>query len=209
MALAQPDGWWLLAAEGQESTGLASAPLAMPGFFVGWVVMGVLVALRLARSGHDRRTMVAVGAGLGPLMVLLASDIVRRREREAAPLVLERGVDHGGDLDVLVLVQGRPGDVRSVLPTLEAVRPDLGTLTLARAVAYEWTEGDLDDEAVSAAFSALLEAAGLLSIGGVGLALHPGPPAAVAERLEAQQQRTLVLFALGESTAGPAEQGPE
>jgi hypothetical protein len=208
LALAQPESWWLLAVEGQESSPLAPAPLAVPGFFAGWIALGVIVALRLARRGHDRRTMMAVGAGLGPLMVLLASDIVRWREREASPLVLEPGVDHGGDLDVLVLVQDRPEDVRSVLPTLEAVVPDLARLTVARVVDFEWLEGDLDNEVVAAASSALFEATALLPIEGAGRVLHPGTLATVADRFTAQPDRTLVLFAIGESAAGPAAPGP-
>lgn len=164
--------------------------------------MGVLTALVLVRRGHDRKMMVALGVGLGPLMLLVASDTVRRREGEARPLVIEPGADHGGGLDVLVLVQGRPDDVRSVLPSVAALRSELRTLTLARAVAYEWLEEDLDNEVVMAASSALLAARDMLPIGGAELALHPGTPKAVADRFDAQHGRTLVLFAIEESTTG-------
>jgi hypothetical protein len=172
----------------------------MPGFFAGWIAVGMVVALRVARRGHDRRVMVALGAGLGPLIFVLVSDL-RRREAEAPLIVLEPGVDHGGDLDVLVLVQRRPDEVRSVLPTLEAVAPDLATLTIARAVDFEWLEGDLDNEVVVASSIVLRDAAALVPIDGAGLALHPGTPTMVADRFAAQPDRSLVLFAVGDSAA--------
>jgi hypothetical protein len=94
----------------------------MPAFFLGWIGVGVLVGLGLGRRGHDRRLMTALGVGLGPLMLMVGSEALRR-EREAVPLVLSPGADHGGDLDVLVLVQHDPNHVRSLAPMLEAVEP--------------------------------------------------------------------------------------
>jgi hypothetical protein len=44
--------WAVLADGGQElGGGLAGSPLSMPMFFLGWVALGVVVALGLARRG--------------------------------------------------------------------------------------------------------------------------------------------------------------
>lgn len=114
MALAQPESWWVLAVEGQETSPLAAAPLAMSGFFAGWIAVGVVGALRLARRGHDRRTMVAVGAGLSPLMVLLASDLVQGAALALHPGTLTAGADRFTDqahrtLVLFAIGESQPG----------------------------------------------------------------------------------------------------
>lgn len=199
----QHESWLVLGAETHESGhNLAASPLAVPAFFAGWLLVGVLVAWWLVRRGHDTRTMLALGACLGPLMGLVASDTVRRRERIARPLMLASPVDHGGPLDVLVLVQGRPDEVRSVGPTLEAVAPDLGTVMVARAVAYEWLEGDIDNDVVRTSEDDLVAAVGLLPVMGAGVALWPGPVDRVTARAGDGPAYTLVLNAIDESASG-------
>jgi hypothetical protein len=107
----------------------------------------------------------------------------------------------GGSLDVLVLVQGDPGNVRSVMPSLDAVRSDVGMLTIACAVDYEWIEGDLDNDVVASSGAALRRSRELGSVEGAALALHPGTPETVAARFRARSRRTLVLFAIEPSPA--------
>lgn len=179
----------------------------MPGFFIGWVTVGVAMALVLVIRGHDARITVALGVGLGPLMAIVMSDTIRRREPTASPLVFEPGVDRGGPLDVMVLVQGDPEDVRSVLPTLEAVRSELGVPTLARAGAYEWVEGDRDNDVVTARPSALVDAADRLPVAGAELALWPGPVGVAVERFRRLHQRALVLLEIAEPSVGTAVSG--
>lgn len=208
LAVDPSEGSWVLAADGQDvAGGLASSPLAMPAFFLGWIAVGVSVALVLARRGHDCRTMVALGVGLGPLMFVVASDAVRRREREARPLVLSPGVDHGGDLDILVLIQHSPEHVRSLAPTLSAVESEVGTLTLARAVEYEWLddapEDHADNEVVASASSALVTARDLVPISSPALVVFPGTVEAAARRFAARRHRTLILVAIDDPTAAP------
>jgi hypothetical protein len=176
----------------------------MPAFFLGWIGVGVLVGLGLGRRGHDRRLMTALGVGLGPLMLMVGSEALRR-EREAVPLVLSPGADHGGDLDVLVLVQHDPNHVRSLAPMLEAVESEVGTLTLARAVAYEWLEGDPDDpgenEVVASASSALIAARDLVPITSPALVVFPGRVDTATRRFAERPRRTLVLVAIDEAAA--------
>jgi hypothetical protein len=208
-AVGQADGWLTLAAESSEaSAGLASSPFAMPGFFLGWILVGLLVALRLTRRGHDRKTMMAVGMGLGPLMLLVAADTVWHRERASRPLVVEPGVHLGGDLDVLVLVQGGPDEVQAVVPSLQAVRANIGTLILARVVAYEWLVGDRDNEVVAQATATLAAAHDLVPVPGARLEVRAGTPETVAQNFNERENRSAVFFAIDEST-GPTLHGHE
>lgn len=198
VALDPPESWFSVAADGQgASAGLASEPWSMPAFFLGWIGFGVLIGLALGRRGHDRRLMVAMGAGLGPLMAVVASNAVTRR-RAASPLVLSPGGDHGGDLDILVLITDRADGVRSVVPTLIAVASEVRVLTLARAVPYEWLEGD-DNEVVEAASSVLVEARELVPIHRPALVVFPGRADDAVQRFVAAGERTLILHAIEES----------
>lgn len=191
------DGWSVFGAEGEKfAGGLAGEPWAMPAFLLGWIGIGVLVGLALARRGHHRRTMAALGFGLGPLMSIVASDAVKRREREARPFVLSPGVDHGGELDVLVHIQHGAEHIRSVAATLNAVESDIGTLTLARTVDYEWLEGDADNDVVEAASTALVMARDLVPISNPALLVFPGTVDSTARRFAGRSGRTLVLVAI-------------
>lgn len=202
LAGGRSEGLSVLASEGGGvEGGLAALPLAMPAFFLGWIAVGVVVALGLARRGHDRRMMLGLGAGLGPLMLVVASDAVRWRERDARALVLAPGADHGGDLDILVLIQDRPEDVRSVVPTLDAMRTEIGRLLLARVVDFEWLEGDLDNDVIDVASEALIAARDLVPVSSPALVVCPGTPQEAAERCLPGGRRMLVLVAIDESSA--------
>lgn len=48
-----------------------TATIAMPAFFVAWIAAGLLAGLLLSRRAHDRTTMLAIGAGLGPILLLV------------------------------------------------------------------------------------------------------------------------------------------
>lgn len=200
VVLTQTEHWWVVAAGSQDTGGgLAASPWSMPAFFLGWIGIGVLTGLALARRGHDRPTMAGLGAGLGPMMFVVAAE-ARRRRRRAQSVVLSPGVDHGGSVDVLVLLQDRAEQVLSVVPTLEAVASDVGRLTLARAVPYEWLD---DRQAVEAAASALLAARELVPIGSPALVLFPGGAEAATRHYLAQGRRTVVLHAIDDPSPAP------
>lgn len=223
-ALFRPDdsgAWWQVSSQTMEASGgLAASPFAMPAFFLGWAGIGGVVALRLARRGHDRRLMVALGAALGPFMIIVASDAVAHREREARPLVLAPGLDHGGDLDVAILLQGRPEDVRSVVPTIFAVQAEIGLVSLARAVPYEWlddgtqppdddgvvrwAEGAVENNVIAEATAALVAARDLMASASPALVVFPGLAAHAAERVSRPNRRVLVLTAIDEDAATSA-----
>lgn len=194
-----PGEWFLLAADRQEASGaLADSPSSMPAFFVGWIGVGVLIGAALGRRGHDRRLMIALGVGLGPLMAIVASRAVNTR-RAARQLVLAPGSDHGGDLDVLLLIQGAPESVRSVVPTLTAVAAEMRVLILARVVPHEWLEEDGSEE-IGAATSVLVAARELAPIRLASLLLLPGMPAHAARCSGTHRGRTLVLHAIDGSS---------
>ena len=74
-----------LAAEGMSAT------IAMPLFFVAWIAAGLLAGLLLSRRAHDRATMLALGAGLGPILLLVViTEIAAGTASDASPLDEDR-----------------------------------------------------------------------------------------------------------------------
>lgn len=172
-----------------------TSALAMPAFFAGWIGVGVVLALLLARRGHDRRLMLALGIGLGPLMGIIAVDALRRRERSTPRLVLAPGTAQGGDLDVLVLVEGGPDAVAALAPTLQAIAPELGTVTLARVVDHEWLEDDEPNAVVEEAKEALATAGDLLPVD-PALIVLPGTAEEATRTFRDRPGPSLVLVAV-------------
>lgn len=183
----------VLAADSDSTGGLAGSPWAMPAFFFGWIGVGVVLALVLVRRGHDARITVVVGAGLGPLMALKLSRTIREQEAEAPPLVLRPGADHGGQLNVLVLVQKAGSPLDYVLSEVHSLRDELGFVTVAQAVTYETLEGDVDDDVIRSADSELYDTAMQLGVPDAELALVPGRSDHVAERLGHERGLDVVL----------------
>lgn len=198
----------MLAGDGAEGAGhLGAAVHAMPLFFLAWMTIGTLLALVLVARGHDTRTMIGLGLGLGPLMAVVAADTIRHRERRAVPLVLQPGDDLGGPVDVLVVLQGHPDEVLSVRPNLEAVLPSLGSLVLARPVAYEWADGSADEHVEREEHRILVEAADRLGIVGAELVLWPGPVDVVVERFRRRHPAGLVLVTIADPGNGVETSG--
>lgn len=108
------------------------------------------------------------------------------------------GFDHGGDLDVPVLIEEAPESVRSVVPALTAVAAEMRVLTLARVVPYQWLEKE-GKEVIDAATSVLVAARELAPVRLASLVLLPDPPALGAGRFPTRRRRTLVLRAIDES----------
>lgn len=182
--------------------GLASWSLAAPSFFIGWVCVGLVLTAVLMQSSRDRPAVWASGAGLGPLALVLGLE-ARRRRRSARPIVVSAGVDHGGGLDVVVVLHGGPELVTALNPTIEAVRSDIGRLTLARPVPDLW----LIDDARTAvdAVARELEAAGrLVPVGGVELVVVPDTLAHDAGERIRSATPSLVLHAVDDPGSSPS-----
>jgi len=202
------EDWPVLASDGADGAGeLGAAAHAMPLFFVAWMTIGTVLALILVARGHDARTMIGLGLGLGPLMAIVASDTIRRKERWAAPLVLQPGDHLGGHVDVLIVVRGDPDDVVSIRPNLKAVVPVLGKLVLARPVAYEWADGSADERVVQDEHRALVEAADRLRVLGAELVLWPGPVDRAIERFRRRHRSGLVLVTMAGPGGGAVASG--
>lgn len=199
---AHADGVSSIAVDGQEAaTGLAGSPLAIQGFFLGWITIGIISALWLAPRGHDRRILAALGVGLGPLMVFAVANMVRNTDREARPVVLRPGDHHGGPLDVMVIV-GDPNAITTLTPSLDAVRDDVGQFILGRTVPFEWAHDDLDNDVIEDAFQRLMAADRLLPLRGAQLEVHPGTPAAAARRFCSQRpNQSIVFYAIEEPSS--------
>lgn len=187
-------------------SGLASWPLAMPAFFLGWIGFGVLVGLGMARRGHHLPTAVAAGAGLGPLVVLIALE-ARRSRRAASPSALHPGADHGGGLDVLILVQEGAESVRSIEDQLAAVEQEVGWVTVATTVGWEWLsadhEQDVDNPVVARASALLRQAGGLVPVDHAALLVWPGTPDDLVGSCAASSRRTLILRLIAAAPAAP------
>lgn len=183
---------------GTDAAGdFAARAVAPLGFFCAWIVIGLAGAIISTRYGHDLKLMVPTGIGLGPLVWIKVAD-ARRRRSLVEPLVVRPGFDHGGTLDVLVIVQGAPESVLSLAPTLAAIESEVGVIALARVVAVDWIEHEPINEVVRANAGTLAEAAALLPIGGPALHVLGGPVDAACARFRRTRQRSLVLMAIDE-----------
>ncbi|SHN78690.1 Nucleotide-binding universal stress protein, UspA family [Geodermatophilus obscurus] len=130
---------------------MSAAYWALP--LVGWVAAGmVAVVLVLYRRGHRDGSWLLLGAVLGPLILPIAVERARRR-----PQRLERygepGADEatpGGQLCVLIGVDGSPGSEEAVRAALRLVVPVAGRVLLATVVSSDAVDGGRDDELASA-----------------------------------------------------------
>lgn len=197
-----PEQWLVASADVDEAAvGLASLPLSSPAFFLGWACVGVLLATAMPHTAEDRRLLRALGVGLGPLMAIVAAE-ARSRRRGARPVILADAVDHGGGLDVLVLVQHHAHDVDALGPTLEAVATDIATVTVARAVP-DLSLGTDPDDALGQIESLLRAACDRLPVDGAGLVVFADASAADAARHFTSTRNRLVLHAVGDTVVAP------
>lgn len=183
----------LLVATELEAMGAGVAsPLAMPAFFLAWAVLGMVLADAAHGTPHLRRSMLAVGAGLGPMAAVVTFE-ARRRRRAASEIVIAEGSANGGGLDVLVLLRDCTADVTSVVPTLDAIAADVGSVTLAMALPDLWLDED-PAEAVAGARSVLVAASGHLRDARPGLVVYPDTTSEEAAARFSGDDR-MVLFA--------------
>lgn len=177
-------------------TAAAIGPFAAPMlFFAGWIGAGLLAAWLLVRRGHDRRISYAMGAGMGPLMLVASGDSVTRRDPSADVVVIGDARRLGGTTHLVVMVGSDPRGVVDVVPTLEALRPELASVRVVKAVTYEaLDDGAGVDPSVELARRELDMAASLLPVDGVGKELYPGTVDSAASAIRALPRR-LVVFA--------------
>lgn len=193
-----------------ESAAVEAAAVSGQALFgisvlVAWIAVGLVVAVVVARRGHDLAPVVALGLLLGPLLAVYAASTGARRERETRPIVVEEGVERDGDVDVLVALVGRTVDMVDVLPVLRSIGDRLRTVTIATPVSFE-TAGESDDVTRARradAADALRRAAPELPGPTARLVLLPGRPArALVDHADANGiERILVVGDPGQRAA--------
>lgn len=168
---------------------------------VGWLLIGLLAGLLMARRGYDR-LWVLIAVPLGPLFVPIALERIRRR-----PAVAEFGTTgeppkrSGAAIGPRVLV-GLDGSAQTagVLDTaLELFGSDCGLLVLAEVVPFDATEA-VDRDAIDAASGRLMKAAeGVTVAGMVHTEVLTGPPGPTLRQFaETQDMDVLVVGRRGQ-----------
>lgn len=118
-------------AQTMSDAGNLVAPIA---FFGGWIASGFAVATVMSSRGHDLRLWAALGAGLGPMSVIMA----RHTRTSWSPdhvIALRPGTSRHGDLDVLVDATAAPTVVvAGVRQLANDLGPRLGRIALVDAV---------------------------------------------------------------------------
>ena len=121
-------------------------------FPAAWVGAGVLaVVVVLYRRGHREGSWLLVGAVLGPLILPIAVERVRRDPRR-----LERRVEPGVEVApgrgpcLLIGVDGSPESEEAVRAAVRLVGPVAGRVVLATVVSADAVDGGQDDELASA-----------------------------------------------------------
>lgn len=100
-----------------------------------WAVVGLGVSLAMRRRGHDLFAWLWLGAALGPLVIPLALDAVRR-EQLAAPRLVRHGAARSG-LSVLVGFDGSAEARAALEDALALLGPSIGRLVIARVVDFD------------------------------------------------------------------------
>jgi hypothetical protein len=186
-----------------SATAVAEAALSAPPWLQAvlllgvWIGTGVGAAVLLGRRGHDLRSVVGLGAALGPLFVPLALDHVRHRDPGTSPQALGGSALQRGPRTV-VLLTGPAEQVADALPVLERLH-DVGQLTLATPVGYSTLRAPSDDPTRRAAETLLLDASVLLFEHDPTLVLAPGTLFDAVDRLvETDQDIVLIVGEAGQ-----------
>jgi nucleotide-binding universal stress UspA family protein len=134
---------------------------------LGWLAVGVAVALVMIRRGHAPVIWLALSF-YGPLLVLLAVS-ARDAERRAAPEVLDPGRPGAGNLEVVAGIDGSDESTAAARAAVELFGDRLHRLTLATVVDYDIeatpTEPARHDEARAGLERAAAELAAVLPAG--------------------------------------------
>jgi nucleotide-binding universal stress UspA family protein len=172
--------------------------VAVASVFGGWAASGLVTAWVLARRGHDGRGLGVLGVVFGPLLVGLAIDVVRRRERAVRPIVLAAGGIGPGRHDVLVGVLGPASDAADAISALATMAGGVRRVTLAAMVDFESVERGSRSAAATEPARELERAALFLSDYTPSLVLLGGRPAeALCAFAEAEGYDVVVVTGAG------------
>jgi nucleotide-binding universal stress UspA family protein len=171
-------------------------PIAIVVVAAGWVLLGLVVGLWMARHGHDPR-WVTIAVALGPLFVPIALERVERRPRlvTSSPGSASEGHDDSTDRTrVLVGVDGSPESKRALTWATDLLGARCELLMLAEVVPYDATE-DTTQTDLTAATERLTSTAAAAARSGVEVRFEvlAGPPGEALRRFAEDQDMDLLV----------------
>lgn len=104
---------------------------------VGWVLVGLAVALFMIRRGHSAGTWLALGVSGGPFSLFLVVLAVQREGEVTLQSTLEQGQTRSGALRVLVGVDGSAAAEAAAAAAVTLLGPSLGRLDLATVLDFD------------------------------------------------------------------------
>jgi hypothetical protein len=122
------------------------ASLALLVVGVVWLVIGVATAVVMGRRGHDPFAWLVLGIMLGPLALPLAVGTARHPGL-TRPRRLLAGAPAGGQVDLLVGIDGSAQAAAAMDAALDALGARLGRLTLAAVTDVDATVAHQREEA--------------------------------------------------------------
>ncbi len=118
---------------------------ALLTFILIWLAIGVVASLVMGRRGHEPATWGVLGAALGPLVIPLAVDSIRREHAPAEGMV--RSVEsHLGPVDVLVGIDGSLDARQALQRVIELLGSRIGRLTLAAVLDFDTADSPVQWE---------------------------------------------------------------
>ncbi len=157
---------------------------ALLTFILIWLAIGVVASLVMGRRGHEPATWGVLGAALGPLVIPLAVDSIRREHAPAEGMV--RSVEsHLGPVDVLVGIDGSLDARQALQRVIELLGSRIGRLTLAAVLDFDTADSPVQWEDRRVSEQNLGEAttdAVALGAARVGQVVLAGRPADALER---------------------------
>jgi len=127
-----------------------------------FVLIGFVTAFVMGRRGHDPWMWGVLGALFGPLVVPLAV-VGHRRDQAPAEVSLRSGAAGGGDVAVLVGIDGSPEAMTATRAVVDLLADRLGSLTLATVVDLDAVDAITAERTEQSVFArdaqALLDAA--------------------------------------------------
>ena len=170
-----------------------TAPLLLIAFAT-WLAIGVVAAVVMGRLGYASFAWGVLGAVLGPLVVPLAIETVRRQQPGYRRTVTV-GRAGPGPAQVLIGVDGSPEATAAARSVVQLMDDRLGRVVLAWVLDYDTASVNMQrGERDRAERSLQQEAAGLRSEFGISVdsLLLAGPPAATLAGYAADEGFTLL-----------------
>jgi nucleotide-binding universal stress UspA family protein len=110
-------------------------------FLLVWCGTGAVMALAMARRGHNLLPWLGLGLGFGPIAIALAVDAAHGEGQYAPQVVTSPGAIGPGTTDVLVACDGSNASVAALRRAVDMLGDGTRRLTLATVVDYDAAGG--------------------------------------------------------------------